>query len=1236
MQVIEVIGLETFLIYNIYNERERDHGLLPSQGASQSRGEYTVNRLLLNTRLQEPSILVGDFNLHHPRWNIAASPEGAAKASSLVKWLDNYRATLLVDPEVINESGGTYNRSDLRNTSVIDLSFYTPFKKLAWTGWSYIDSTGSDHEAIVFEARPVQPIIGSLPSDNRTARFNYKLADWEKYSRQISRKKTVICQQIDNCMATNDYDSIATCVTNAITQSAENAIPRLKICERSKPWWTPELTKMRKGLTGALRHYKKHRSSQAEEEYKTVKNAYFRSVRQAKRNHWDSFLQNAVKEDVFKAYKYTKASQNTAVPGIKYTKGDEKVIAKTFEQKCEAFLTTLFPPAPMPTETMHPTISTPQSQCSNDPGIHERSSKDTGREGCKGYKWEWPELNDAEIKEAIFSFEGTAPGPDTIGALLIQKTYQAAPSILNKTYKALFEKGYHPSAWRSGIGVILPKPGKRDTSDPKSYRIIALLNCLGKVLEKIYATRLSYLANTSGLLHDSQMGGRKQRSTIDAALLLTQYIEEQRLSRKVPSRTVTTSIFLDIQGGFDRVSKEKLLEMLEKLRLPRTLVTWVDSFLSNRSIQLAFDESLMQQPTALLVGTPQGSPISPILFLLYIREIIADKAFQLSYIDDFVLTVSSTSARNNCKILEQIVAKLIMLAKEQGVAFNPKKTELMHFTTQREPITECVNVAGEVVAPKSLVKWLGIWFDPKLAFKKHVEKRVNLAMATFLGMQRLASTQKGLSFRAMRQLYIACVTTVADYGVPVWYRGNKQGKLLELYQRLQNQALPKILGAFNKSPTRAMELEAAIPPPEIRFQKTCLCYSLRTLQFRHNHPIRIAYDKATRDDLHDSGSDLGAISYIKPTTQLYGLLDKLRVVVGPNWNIGRQRAEWRAPWAKPPAATISISSSNKDKAKKEHEKLLNSLTFKDCAIFYTDGSQGIFEGQRMNACSLCEIEEDRPKTVKYWNLGAFMEVADAELTAISKVLSILQDRVAAGSANQLEAYVFIDSQAAIQKVSGYGDLAVKIRSQLSYLSKRDVKITLSWCPSHIGVLGNELADKLAKKGLKAKLSGPAYVSLSYLRRKIKERCLNNWRKCWEREEDREATGLKARGLGTHYRQVVRDNLRFSFKPNMIINPRAVQSAYIQLKLGIGFLKAYQKARGNMRTDKCSCGCKHTATHLVLQCKRYCKERCAMGKALNTGQPPSLQILFGTAIGRKALAGFLTSTNICTAKWFEEE
>ena len=157
-----------------------------------------------------------------------------------------------------------------------------------------------------------------------------------------------------------------------------------------------------------------------------------------------------------------------------------------------------------------------------------------------------------------------------------------------------------------------------------------------------------------------------------------------------------------------------------------------------------------------------------------------------------------------------------------------------------------------------------------------------------------------------------------------------------------------------------------------------------------------------------------------------------------------------------------------------------------------------------------------------------------------------------------------------------------------------------------------------------------------MRREIKEACINKWREYWIREEEREAIGLKARGLGSHYRKVVREGVRFAYKPTFPASARAIQSAFIQLKLGIGYLKTYQKMIGNALSNKCLCGQTHTISHLLLSCKRYDEERKEMKKALGIGQPLTLQVLYGTRIGREALIGFLTSTRICTAKWFADE
>ena len=149
--------------------------------------------------------------------------------------------------------------------------------------------------------------------------------------------------------------------------------------------------------------------------------------------------------------------------------------------------------------------------------------------------------------------------------------------------------------------------------------------------------------------------------------------------------------------------------MLTKLQLPQALIGWVDSFLTDRKIQLAF-EGQHTAMTPVATGIPQGSSISPILFLIYIRDILAIGDFrgaqllQLSYIDDFCIATSSTSAKLNYERLEKVAAGLVAQATESRAQFDPSKTELIHFTTHRTLPTEGITIAGLVVAPKSIVR----------------------------------------------------------------------------------------------------------------------------------------------------------------------------------------------------------------------------------------------------------------------------------------------------------------------------------------------------------------------------------------------------------------------------------------------------------------------------------------------------------------------------------------------------
>lgn len=122
-------------------------------------------------------------------------------------------------------------------------------------------------------------------------------------------------------------------------------------------------------------------------------------------------------------------------------------------------------------------------------------------------------------------------------------------------------------------------------------------------------------------------------------------------------------------------------------------------------------------------------------------------------------------------------------------------------------------------------------------------------------------------------------------------------------------------------------------------------------------------------------------------------------------------------------------------------------------------------------------------------------------------------------------------------------------------------------------------------------------------------------------------------MGKHYRKVCQESLPFSLKPSIPELPRRLQSAYIQLKTGIGYIGAYQAlmSQNTGRCTRCTANKKQTTAHLVLHCRAYQRERKQMKEALE-GLPLSLQTLFCTGKGKAALAGFLRDTEICTARW----
>ena len=227
-----------------------------------------------------------------------------------------------------------------------------------------------------------------------------------------------------------------------------------------------------------------------------------------------------------------------------------------------------------------------------------------------------------------------AAGDDGLPAAVWKEISPVVKDRVLLRFQTSLAAGELPSQWRHAKIIPLKKPNKADCRVAKAWRPTSLLSTLGKALEAVVAKRVSYAVETFGLLPTNHFGARKKRSTEQALLLLQEHIYNAwRRSR------ILSLVSFDVKGAYNGVCQERLLQRLTAHGITPDLVRWFDAFCSNRMATILVNSYCLESRELQQAGLPQGSPLSPILFLFFNANLVRRKLDQnggsVAFVDDY-------------------------------------------------------------------------------------------------------------------------------------------------------------------------------------------------------------------------------------------------------------------------------------------------------------------------------------------------------------------------------------------------------------------------------------------------------------------------------------------------------------------------------------------------------------------------------------------------------------------------
>ena len=384
-------------------------------------------------------------------------------------------------------------------------------------------------------------------------------------------------------------------------------------------------------------------------------------------------------------------------------------------------------------------------------------------------------------------------------------------------------------------------------------------------MERITSRRLQWYLEKENSIAEKQFGFRKRHSTADPLLML-QHDISQAFTRK---RNILAVSF-DLEKAYDTTWKWGSRNTLHRIGLRGSLPKFLSDLLKDRKFKVRVGKHYSQEKR-LIEGLPQGAVESCDLFKIAINElrqaIPSDIEYSL-YVDDLIIYCEGRHLPSLERRIQHAINRIVSWAENHGYRFSGTKTKAILFSRRGERSVPTLHLKDQQIPIQNEIKFLGLTFDSRLTWTSHIKRIKKECQSPLTMLRHLSHLDWGADKKSLEKLYKALIQSKLTYACEVF--GND--KTTEALNKIQNEALRIISGAFKSSPIKSMQVDSQMLP-----------YDLQMLQASCRHYIRNKPEtkSATRELITDAFQENHIWNFRKNVQKILGEATEEEVAVLP-------------------------------------------------------------------------------------------------------------------------------------------------------------------------------------------------------------------------------------------------------------------------------------------------------------------------------------------------------------------